>query len=205
MCRLASLGFTGARPRRLSSPHDGVPEQLRTSSSISADRNYGRANMRTTSTVGTKRPWGARGRTVAVAVGLMVTAMPAGTALATGSSTVEVQPGESIQAAVDQARSGDTIRIAAGDYREAVCIEGKGLNIVGAGVGKTTISWPEWQTVGDLPSVASTACWAAPGAADQGDDPGTLADDVSGLFFLDPDSPVSVSGLSTRNPPASGI
>jgi parallel beta-helix repeat protein len=161
--------------------------------------------MRTTSTVRPRQPWGARGRTVAVAVGLMVTAMPAGTALAQGSSTVDVRPGESIQAAVDQARSGDTIRIAAGDYREAVCIVGKGLTIVGAGAGETTISWPEWGQDQPLPHVDANTCWNAQEAADQEDDPTTLDDNVSGLFFLDPDSPVSVSGLSTRNHPASGI
>jgi parallel beta-helix repeat protein len=161
--------------------------------------------MRTTSTARTRRPWGTRGRTVAVAVGLMVTAMPAGTALATGPATVDVHPGESIQAAVDNARSGDTIRIAAGNYREAVCIEGKGLNIVGAGAGKTTISWPDWGQGKPLPHVDANACWQAQEDADQEDDPSTLDDDVSGLFFLYPDSPVSVSGLSTRNHPASGI
>src|SRR5437016_4795119 len=47
-------------------------------------------------------------------------------------------------------------------------------------------------------------CLTTTAAARQGD-PATLADDVSGLFFLDPDGPVRVQGLSTRNHPADGI
>ena len=38
-----------------------------------------------------------------------------------------------------------------------------------------------------------------------GGDKNTLRDDVSGLFFLDPDGPVRVRGLSTENHPANGI
>ncbi|WP_171058262.1 right-handed parallel beta-helix repeat-containing protein [Modestobacter altitudinis] len=113
--------------------------------------------------------------------------------------------GESIQAAVNAARSGDTIRIEAGDYREAVCVDHKGLTIVGAGAGRTTISWPRWNSIGELPTATPTPCWAAQEAADAEDDPTTSNDDVSGLFFLYPDSPVSVSGLTTKNHPASGI
>ena len=86
-----------------------------------------------------------------------------------------------------------------------MCIEHKGLEIVGAGAGRTTISWPDWGQGSPLPDVEATACWTAQESADAEGDPGTLADDVSGLFFLDPDSPVTVSGLSTRNHPANGI
>jgi parallel beta-helix repeat protein len=142
-----------------------------------------------------------------VAAGLTLAALPTSAALAGGhgGATLEVHPGESIQAAVDAARSGDTIKIAPGWYEEAVCVDHKGLTIEGAGAGATTISWPEWDSIADLPPAASTPCWEAQEAADAEDDPTTLADDVSGLFFLYPDSPVTVSGLTTRNHPASGI
>ncbi|OMQ16267.1 hypothetical protein A7K94_0203705 [Modestobacter sp. VKM Ac-2676] len=107
--------------------------------------------------------------------------------------------------AVDRARSGDTIKIAPGTYQEAVCIEGKGLKIVGSGAGRTTISWPDWGRGVPLPEVTPNACWEASESADAEGDPTTLADDVSGLFFLDPDGPVEVKALSTVNHPASGI
>ncbi|MCZ2827235.1 right-handed parallel beta-helix repeat-containing protein [Modestobacter sp. VKM Ac-2986] len=152
-------------------------------------------------------PWWARGRAVMVAAALVLAALPATTAAAGGhrGSTLVVRQGESIQAAVDRARSGDTIKIQAGTYQEAVCVHRKGLTVVGAGAGRTTISWPEWNRVSDLPAVPSTPCWTAQEAADAEGDPTTLADDVSGLFFLDPDRPVTVTGLTTKNHPANGI
>jgi hypothetical protein len=122
-----------------------------------------------------------------------------------GSSTWVVHPGESIQAAVDQAGSGDTIQIEAGTYEEAVCVDGKGLTVKGAGRDATKIVWPEWTTLADLPEPTSTACWEAQNEADPEGDPDTLADDVSGLFFLHPDGPVEVTAVSTWNHPANGI
>lgn len=47
--------------------------------------------------------------------------------------THQVQPGESIQAAVDAARPGDTIEIAAGTYTESVRITTSGLTLRGEG------------------------------------------------------------------------
>jgi parallel beta-helix repeat protein len=132
--------------------------------------------------------------------------IPAGASTSAASSaTIVVHPGQSIQAAVDRARSGDTIKIQAGTYREAVCVDHKGLTVVGAGRSKTTITWPAWSTVDQLPAVASTPCWTAEQSANRAGNPATLADDVSGLFFLDPDRPVTVSGLTTQNHPANGI
>src|SRR4051812_29099612 len=122
-----------------------------------------------------------------------------------GSSTWVVHPGESIQDAVDQAASGDTIQIEAGTYQEAVCVDHKGLTIKGAGRDTTKIVWPEWTTAADLPEVDSTPCWEAQNAADPESDPDTLKDDVSGLFFLNPDGPVEVTAVSTWNHPANGI
>jgi parallel beta-helix repeat protein len=113
---------------------------------------------------------------------------------------------------VDEAASGDTIRLAAGTWTEAVCIQGKGLTIRGAGVDATNIAWPEWDTAADLQALTpeqqeqlTQPCWAEQERVDGEDDENTLADNVSGLFFLEPDSPVRVSGLTTRNHPASGI
>ncbi|MEU2347833.1 right-handed parallel beta-helix repeat-containing protein [Modestobacter sp. NPDC049651] len=141
-----------------------------------------------------------------MAAGLVLAAVPPGVAAAGGGSTTwVVHLGQSIQAAVDQARSGDTVKIAPGTYREAVCVVGKGLTVVGAGAGRTTITWPEWGAGKPLPPVAANPCWTAQEQADAEDDPGTLADDVSGFFFLNPSGPVSVSRLSTVNHPASGI
>lgn len=159
------------------------------------------------------RPRGRAVRALAVAGAgaLLVTALP-GTASATGGRTWDVRPGESIQEAVDEAASGDTIRLAAGTWTEAVCIQGKGLTIRGAGVDATNIVWPEWETAADLQALTpeqreqlTQPCWAEQERVDGEDDETTLADNVSGLFFLNPDSPVRVSGLTTRNHPASGI
>src|SRR4051794_15624415 len=91
-----------------------------------------------------------RGLTTTAAAGLVLAALPSGVALADGPPTDAPQteshqteshstashhtwvvaPWDSIQAAVDHAASGDTIRIEAGTYQEAVCVDGKGLTIV---------------------------------------------------------------------------
>jgi hypothetical protein len=143
--------------------------------------------------------------TVAGAGALALVSAQAGVASASDPQTRVVHRGESIQAAVDQARSGDTIRIEASTYTEAVCIDHKGLKILGAGRDRTTIAWPGWNTIADLPPVNPTPCWTAQENADAEDDPSTLADNVSGLFFLFPDSPVTVAGVGTRNHPANGV
>jgi hypothetical protein len=173
---------------------------------------HGKATMPTiNTTTATHRLRGSRGLTVTAAAGLLLATLPSGIAAADsstgwGSNIVVVHPGESIQAAVDQAPSGATIKIEAGTYEEGVCVDGKGLTIVGAGRGEggTTITWPEWATPADLPPVDPTPCWEAQDAADPESAEG-LQDDVSGLFFLNPDSPVRVVGLQTRNHPAHGI
>ena len=170
-------------------------------------RSRGRTTDRSALPSPTKRSRGSAVRRWALvgAGALVLAAQPMGTASAGGHNTWVVHPGQSIQAAVDQARSGDTVKIDAGTYKEAVCVDHKGLTVIGAGRDRTTITWPEWSTVAELPRVAPTPCWTAEqGAAPQGDR-STLADDVSGLFFLSPDSPASVSGLSTKNHPAGGI
>ena len=181
--------------------------------------------MHGTSTATGPRPSrGVRGLTVIASAGLVLTALPAGVAVADGGGgtvagdgggtvtvaddgdgTWVVHPGESIQAAVDAAQSGDTIEIEAGTYEEAVCVDGKGLTVIGAGRDQTKIVWPDWTTPADLPEPSSTPCWEAQNSVDPESDPDTLKDDVSGLFFLDPDGPVRVRQLSTWNHPANGI
>jgi hypothetical protein len=115
-----------------------------------------------------------------------------------------VHPWQSIQVAVDRAASGDTIKLDAGNWTEAVCINRKGLSIVGAGADATRIVWPDWGPGKAPPKVAPTPCWDAWASADPETSKGNQ-DDVSALFFLNPDGPVLVTGLQTRNHPANGI
>ncbi|GAB3599333.1 hypothetical protein GCM10027586_01740 [Kineococcus gypseus] len=162
--------------------------------------------MRTAATRGRTARIGTLGRlAVAGVCGALLAAVPAGSASAAGHKTWTVAKGQSIQAAVDKASSGDTIKIAAGTFQEAVCIVGKGLTIKGAGREKTTITWPEWGEGKALPKVKATPCWEAQERADEEDDGTTLADDVSALFFYGPNSPVRVQDLGTKNHPANGI
>jgi hypothetical protein len=167
----------------------------------------------------------ARSLVVAAALLLISAVIPAGLASAHDYKTWTVSPGQSIQDAVDQASSGDVISLEAGTYaNQAVCVVGKGLTIVGAGRDETKITWPQWTTPdvfdadgnlvtagdqADAPA-AGNACWQDWASHDPESvgDPATqhgLADDVSALFFLHPDSAVTVSGLTTVNHPANGV
>ena len=130
-----------------------------------------------------------------VVAGLVVTAQPA-FAHGGGGADLYVEPGESIQAAADLAESGDTIRLAAGEFYEAVCIVGKGLTIVGAGRNKTTILPP-------ATAPSANECWSlTPPPTAPGQPP---EDGYSALHFEDPDRPVTVTRLSTEGHPGSGI
>ena len=130
-----------------------------------------------------------------VVTGLVVTAQPA-FAHGGGDADLYVEPGESIQAAADLAESGDTIRLAAGEFYEAVCIVGKGLTIVGAGRNKTTILPP-------ATAPSANECWSlTPPPTAPGQPP---EDGYSALHFEDPDRRVTVTRLSTEGHPGSGI
>ena len=160
--------------------------------------------MHQTPTKSSSRRRTARGLALVSATGLMLAVLPSGVAAA-GGHTLEVGPGQryaTIQDAVDDAASGDTVHIAPGVYPEAVCIEGKGLTIVGSGRDETIIDWP----LEEPPAVEPAACWTEQERVDPADTtPGDVSDDVSGLFFLNPDGPVSVTALQTRDHPAHGI
>ncbi|MBU1625788.1 right-handed parallel beta-helix repeat-containing protein [bacterium] len=54
------------------------------------------------------------------------------------AATYDVSPGESIQSAIDGAKSGDTINVASGEYEESLVI-GSGISVQGAGSGKTNL------------------------------------------------------------------
>jgi Right handed beta helix region len=131
-----------------------------------------------------------------VVTGLVVTAQPAFAHGGGGRADLYVEPGESIQAAADLAASGDTIRLAAGEFHEAVCIVGKGLTIIGAGRNMTTILPP-------ATAPGANECWSlAPPPTAPGQPP---EDGYSALHFEDPDRRVTVTRLSTEGHPGSGI
>ena len=126
--------------------------------------------------------------------GLVVTAQPA-LAHGGGDADLYVEPGESIQEAANLAESGDTIRLAAGEFYEAVCIVGKGLTIVGAGRNKTTILPP-------ATAPSANECWSlTPPPTAPGQPP---EDGYSALHFEDPDRRVTVTRLSTEGHPGTG-
>lgn len=55
-----------------------------------------------------------------------------------------INPGENLQEAFDKAAPGDTIELAAGDFRAKTVISTPGLTIRGAGAGKTRILWDDY-------------------------------------------------------------
>ncbi|MFF4082071.1 nitrous oxide reductase family maturation protein NosD [Streptomyces sp. NPDC087218] len=74
----------------------------------------------------------------AAGVGAAVSGFGAATPTASTASAHVVHPGESIQKAVDAARSGDTVVVLPGTYRESVLITTPGLTLRGSG-GRTVI------------------------------------------------------------------
>jgi nitrous oxidase accessory protein NosD len=77
---------------------------------------------------------------VAAVVG--ATCLSAVPVFASEGHTIVVTPGHSIQAAVDSAKPGDTIRVKAGTYAENVLVTTDRLTIRGDGAGKTILGPP---------------------------------------------------------------
>ena len=75
-----------------------------------------------------------RPRTFAIVLGVVAGSL--GVVAPASASNGVVRPGESIQAAIDHARPGDTIRVAAGEFRENLTITTNGITLRGAGSGK---------------------------------------------------------------------
>ncbi len=57
---------------------------------------------------------------------------------------IRVRPGDSLQAAVDGAAPGSTVRLAAGVYREKLMIRTPGLRLAGEGADRTALCWGDY-------------------------------------------------------------
>lgn len=125
-----------------------------------------------------------------VLAGLLVSA-PAASA-----ATIDVFPGQSIQAAIRRANPGDTIRVRAGIFRESLLIRKDGIKLIGAGNnGNGTILEP--------PATANSFCGEGPNSF-----PGicVLAKQLDQNFnVITPVNNVWVEGFLVRKFPGDGI
>ena len=96
----------------------------------------------------------------ATALAMLAVVLPA-SASANGSRTVHVDPGESIQAAVDKAKPGTTIKLGDGTYKESIRISKSDISIEGQGRSKTKIDVPD---AADVPEGAGCINEAPPPA-----------------------------------------
>ena len=83
-----------------------------------------------------------RARRFALAAAAAVAAVPLMVTSSADAAGRVVHPGESIQAAINAARPGDTIRVAPGTYHESIIIATDGVTLVGSGPDKTHIRPP---------------------------------------------------------------
>jgi parallel beta-helix repeat protein len=125
---------------------------------------------------------------VAIA-GLAVFVLPSTAAY---GATITVTPGHSIQAAVNAAHAGDTIRVTSGTYHESVEVT-KSLNIIGDGQGATILQPPS-----SPPTKESPACF------DPSDPSSVHGLCIHGSFdskfnLVSPVGPVRVSGFTVKN------
>ena len=110
-------------------------------------------------------------------------------AASTRAAGLVVHPGESIQAAVDAARPGDTVVVLPGTYHEAVCVTTDGIDLRGRGA-----------VIQPPPEPAATPCAVIPAGIFL---LGQL--DVATGIVSDPISDVTVSGFRVEGFEASGI
>ena len=70
-------------------------------------------------------------------IGIVFTALSLTTPLLGLAATIGVSPGQSIQAAIDQARTNDNIEIFPGTYTEDINFDGKAFTVAGSGLNTT--------------------------------------------------------------------
>jgi parallel beta-helix repeat protein len=135
---------------------------------------------------------------MAGAVGLAVLAVLVLPSTGAYAATINVTPGQSIQAAVDAAQPGDTVHVAAGTYRESIEVT-KSINIVGAGQRATILVPPS-----SPPTTQSTFCFdpSSPTEFDGMCIHGTV--DSSGNVVT-PVGAVRVSGFGVKNFNGAGV
>src|SRR5437588_200652 len=130
----------------------------------------------------------------------VIAAVLGGTVLATAApasaATIDVRPGQSIQAAIDGASPGDTIVVHPGTYHEAVQITKDGITLQGSGAsGSGTVLVP--------PASSSSFCTEANGSP-SGVCVVGKADPSTGAV-LRPVKDVHVTGFYIHDFPANGV